>query len=67
MKENSVTCTGPAAINRPASPPPITLPSGPAKETLIPPDLLFVPAFSVGINDPDNESISKRPCNKTTT
>ena len=55
------TCTGPAATSRPASPPPTTRPSGPAKETLIPPDLLFVPPKSVGRNDPDKESISKRP------
>ena len=48
-RERESTCTGPAATNRPASPPPTTRPSGPAKETLIPPDLLFVPPLSVGI------------------
>ncbi|KAL0709558.1 hypothetical protein Bca4012_016536 [Brassica carinata] len=35
--------TGPAARKRPASPPPKTRPSGPAKQTLIPPALLRVP------------------------
>lgn len=55
------TCTGPAAIKRPPSPPPRTRPSGPAKEMLIPPDLLTVPGISVGVKDPDSERISNRP------
>lgn len=59
------TCTGPEAISRPASPPPNTRPSGPAKETLIPPDLLLVIPLSVGIKDPDKERISNRPCKST--
>lgn len=56
-----ITCTGPAATSKPASPPPITRPSGPANEMLIPPDLLFVNPFSVGIYEPVKERISKRP------
>lgn len=56
------TCTGLAATNSPATPPPTTRPSGLAKETLIPPDLLLVPAVSLGMNEPDKESISNRPC-----
>jgi len=58
----SITCTGLAATRRPATPPPTTRPSGLANETLIPPDLLLVPPFSVGMKEPDNESNSKRPC-----
>ena len=57
----SLTCTGLAATRRPATPPPTTRPSGLANETDIPPDLLLVPWLSVGMNDPDKESISKRP------
>lgn len=56
------TWTGLAATNRPATPPPTTRPSGLAKETLIPPDLLLVPPLSLGMNEPDKESISNRPC-----
>lgn len=56
------TCTGLAATNRPATPPPTTRPSGLAKETLMPPDLLRVPPLSLGMKDPDNDRISKRPC-----
>lgn len=41
------TCTGPAAISIPATPPPSTRPSGPAKAMLKPPVLLRVPPFSV--------------------
>lgn len=59
-----LTWTGPAAINKPASPPPITRPSGPANETLMPPLILFVPPLLLGMKDPDKESISKRPCKK---
>lgn len=61
-KDKRHACTGLAATNRPATPPPTTRPSGLANETLIPPDLLLVPPLSVGINDPDNDNISKRPC-----
>lgn len=56
-----ITCTGPAATSKPANPPPITRPSGAAKEMLIPPDLLFVNPFSVVIYEPDKERISNRP------
>lgn len=56
------TCTGLAAINRPATPPPTTRPSGPAKETLMPPDLLRVPPLSLSMNEPDRDRISNRPC-----
>ena len=59
------TCIGLAAISKPATPPPTTRPSGLAKETLNPPDLLLAPWFSEGVNDPDKESISKRPCQCT--
>lgn len=55
------TWTGLAARSKPATPPPMTRPSALAKETLIPPDLLLVPPFSDGMNDPDNESNWKRP------
>nr|GMD74997.1 protein cornichon homolog 4-like [Ipomoea batatas] len=60
-KEGAVNKAGPAATNRPATPPPTTRPSGLAKETLIPPDLLRIPPDSEGINDPVNDNISKRP------
>lgn len=36
------TCTGLAATSSPATPPPTTRPSGLAKDTLIPPDRLFL-------------------------
>lgn len=52
---------GPAAVNRPATPPPITLPSGPASETLNPPVLLLMPLLSETVNDPDKDKISNRP------
>uniref|UniRef100_A0A2P2K2L3 Uncharacterized protein n=1 Tax=Rhizophora mucronata TaxID=61149 RepID=A0A2P2K2L3_RHIMU len=58
---NELTCTGLEAIRSPATLPPTTRPSGLTKETLIPPDLLLAPCVSVGMNDPDKESISKRP------
>lgn len=61
------TWTGLAAMRSPATPPPMTRPSGPAKETLIPPDLLLVPPTSLGMNEPDRDSISKRPCNQPST
>lgn len=61
-KNKSHTCTGLAATNSPATPPPTTRPSGLANETLIPPDLLLVPPLSFGMNDPDSDNISKRPC-----
>lgn len=59
-----LTCTGLAATRRPATPPPTTRPSGLANDTDIPPVLLLVPWLSVGMNDPDKESISKRPYKK---
>lgn len=37
---------GLAAVSEPAIPPPMTRPSGPARETLNPPDLLFMPPLS---------------------
>lgn len=57
-----LTWIGLAAINKPATPPPITRPSGPASETLNPPVLLLAPPVSVTVNEPDNDSISNRPC-----
>jgi hypothetical protein len=42
-RERELTCTGLAATRSPATLPPTTRPSGLAKETLIPPDLLLVP------------------------
>lgn len=53
---------GLAATNNPATPPPTTRPSGLARDTLIPPDLLLVPPVSLGMNEPDKERISNRPC-----
>lgn len=58
------TCTGLAATNSPATPPPSTRPSGLAKETLMPPDRFLIPPVSAGINDPVRESISNRPYKK---
>ena len=58
------TWTGLAATRRPATPPPTTRPSGLARDTLIPPDRLRVPLFSVGIKEPDKDSNSKRPYNQ---
>jgi hypothetical protein len=60
------TWTGLAAINKPATTPPTTLPSGPASDTLKPPVLLIIPAFSIGRKDPDNERISNRPYGRET-
>lgn len=60
-RKRSHTCTGLAATNKPATPPPTTRPSGLAKETLMPPVLFLIPPVSVGINDPVKESISNRP------
>lgn len=56
------TWMGLAAVNKPAIPPPITRPSGPASETLNPPVLLLTPPESETVNDPDNDNISNRPC-----
>jgi hypothetical protein len=56
------TCTGLAATNKPATPPPTTRPSGLAKETLMPPDLLRVPPLSFGVKEPDKDRISNNPC-----
>jgi len=52
---------GPAAVKSPATPPPITRPSGPASETLNPPVRLFMPLLSATVNDPDKDKISNRP------
>lgn len=60
-KQDCLTWTGLAAMSIPARPPPTILPFGPAKEMLIPPDRPLVPPFSVGIKEPDRESISNRP------
>lgn len=64
IKKKILTWRGPAAVNKPAIPPPITRPSGPANETLNPPVLLLIPPLSVTVNDPDKDNISKRPCKK---
>lgn len=57
-----VTCMGDAAVSIPATPPPITRPSLPARETLRPPVRCRAPPpTSVGRYEPDNESISNRP------
>ena len=62
FKRRMHTCTGLAATNRPATPPPTTRPSGLARETLIPPDLLRAPPLSFGMNEPDKDRISNLPC-----
>lgn len=64
MDRRTHTCTGLAATNRPATPPPTTRPSGLDKDTLMPPDLLRVPPISFGMNEPDKERISNSPCRK---
>ncbi|KAJ0845605.1 hypothetical protein HanRHA438_Chr15g0715601 [Helianthus annuus] len=46
---------------RPATLSPTPRPLGLDRKTLIPPDLFLIPRLSDGINDPTNESISKRP------
>lgn len=56
------TWTGEAAVNKPATPPPKTLPSGPARDTLRPPVRLRWPPVSDRRNDPDSDNISNRPC-----
>lgn len=61
-KSKGLTCMGLAATNIPASPPPITRPSGPANETLNPPVLPFTPPLSLTVNEPARVNISKRPC-----
>lgn len=48
----------------PATPPPSTEPSDPAKDTLKPPVLLRLPLFSENKYEPDKEIISNRPCQK---
>ena len=55
---------GLAATSKPAMPPPMTRPSGPAKETLKPPVRLLALLVSLTVNDPDKDNISKRPCDK---
>lgn len=64
IREEGLTWIGPAAVNMPAIPPPITRPSGPANETLNPPVLLLAPPESETVNDPDKDNISNRPCKK---
>ena len=61
-KSGNQTCTGVAAISTPATPPPKTLPSDPAKDTLSPPVLLRLPLLSDIKKEPDKEIISYRPC-----
>ena len=60
---NSVTftCTGVAAISIPATPPPRTRPSGPAKDTLKPLLLKRLPSVSEGRKEPVIQMISNRP------
>lgn len=56
------TWIGLAAISKPATPPPMTRPSGPASETLNPPFRLLMPLpLSLTVNEPDKDRISKRP------
>jgi hypothetical protein len=55
----SFTCIGLAARSIPATTPPTTRPSGPARDTLSPPVLLLPP--SAIVKDPINCRISKRP------
>lgn len=55
---------GLAAVSKPAMPPPITRPSGPASETLKPPVRFFPVLVSWTVNDPDKDNISKRPWDK---
>lgn len=62
IDEKILTCIGLAAISKPATPPPITRPSGLANETLNPPDRLFIPPLSEMVYDPVRVKISKRPC-----
>lgn len=64
MWKKGLTWIGLAAVSKPAIPPPITRPSGPANETLRPPVLFLTPPISVTVNDPDKDNNSKRPCNK---
>nr|GMC80644.1 hypothetical protein Iba_chr04aCG22280 [Ipomoea batatas] len=56
------TCTCDAALSVPATPPPTTLPSAPANDTLKPLGLLRWPSLSENKNEPDNEMISNWPC-----
>ena len=48
IKPELVTCTGVAAISSPATPPPITRPSGLERDMLSPPVLLRDPITVVG-------------------
>lgn len=61
LKLPTTICTGEAAVRSPATPPPKTRPSGPARETLSPPVRLRWPPFSDRRNEPDSDSISNRP------
>lgn len=60
MKLPTITCTGVAAISIPATPPPNTLPSEPASDTLRPLALLLS-LLSDRRKEPDKEMISNRP------
>ena len=64
MKLPTTTWIGVAATSKPATPPPTTRPSGLANDTVIPPVLLRVLSESIGLNDPDSDSISYRPLNE---
>ena len=58
------TCTGEAAMSIPATKPPKTRPSDPARDTLNPPLLLRLPLLSESKKEPDSEIISNRPCRR---
>lgn len=60
-KKEEMTWTGDAAIRRPATQPPKTLPFGADKDTLRPPVLLLWPLFSSRRNEPDKDRISNLP------
>jgi len=60
----TLTWIGLAAISQPATLPPTTRPSGPARDMLRPPFLLLTPPDSLNVYDPVNDSISNRPCSK---
>ena len=60
-KNGVVTWTGLDAIRTPPTPPPMTRPSGLARDTLSPPVLLREPPLSVTKYEPDRHTISKRP------
>lgn len=61
IKLPTITCTGEAAMSIPATKPPKTRPSDPARDTLNPPLLLRLPLLSESKKEPDSEIISNRP------